>query len=102
MESSLTTHRLSEELDQQRGSLQLQLDHFRALAAYWAVPGQDKTAENVEWLPMPGRSLLNKLKQGGEEVLSHVTEVLVVLTPDVEALQDNFNLADYEGTAIRI
>ena len=41
---------------------QLRLDHFRALAAYWAVPGQDKTAENVEWQPMPGRSLLNKLK----------------------------------------
>jgi len=47
VESGLTTHQLSEELDQQRGSRQLRLDHFRALAAYRAVSGQDKTVETV-------------------------------------------------------
>ena len=93
MESGLTTHQLSEELDQQRGARQLRLDHFRALAAYWAVPGQDKTAENGEWQPSPGRSLLNKLKQDGKGVLPLVAEDLGVFTPDVEALRDNFQLA---------
>ena len=93
MESGLTTHQLSEELDQQRGARQLRLDHFRTLAAYWAVPGQDKTAENGEWQPSLGRSLLNKLKQDGKGVLPFVAEALGVITPDVEALRDNFQLA---------
>ena len=47
MESDLTTHQLSGELDQQSGSRQLRLDHFRALADYWAVSGQDKAVETV-------------------------------------------------------
>ena len=71
----------------------LRLDHFRALDAYWAVPGQDKTAENGEWQPSPGRLLLNKLKQDGKGKLPLVAEDLGVITPEVEALRDDFQLA---------
>ena len=71
----------------------LRLDHFRALAAYWAVPGKDKTAENGQWQSSPGRSLLNKLKQDGKGVLPLVAEDLGVITPDVEALRDDYQLA---------
>ena len=90
MESGLTTHQLSEELDQQRGSRHNRLDHFRALATYWAVPGQDKTAENGEWQPSPERLLLNKLNQDGKGALQLVAEDLGVITTDVESLRDNF------------
>jgi 4-alpha-glucanotransferase len=71
----------------------LRLDHFRALAAYWAVPGKDKTAENGQWKPSPGRSLLNKLKQDGKGVLPLIAEDLGVITPDVEALRNDYQLA---------
>lgn len=70
----------------------LRLDHFRALAAYWAVPGGDETAERGQWKPSPGFSLLRKLQAdfGGE--LPLVAEDLGVVTPDVEALRDHFAL----------
>ena len=71
----------------------LRLDHFRALAAYWAVPGHDKTAENGQWQTSPGKSLLNKLKQDGKGVLPLIAEDLGVITPDVEALRNDYQLA---------
>ena len=49
----------------------LRLDHFRALAAFWAVPGGDSTAENGQWQPSPGHALLRKLRRdaGGSSPL---------------------------------
>ena len=70
----------------------LRLDHFRALAAYWAVPGGDTTAQNGSWQPSPGRSLLSKLRQDAGGNLPLIAEDLGVITPDVEALRDGFQL----------
>ena len=70
----------------------LRLDHFRALAAYWAVPGGDKTAQNGQWHSSPGHSLLNKLRHDGGGFLPLIAEDLGVITPDVEALRDGFQL----------
>lgn len=70
----------------------LRLDHFRALAAYWAVPGQDTTAENGSWQPSPGRALLGRLQADGGGALPLIAEDLGVITPDVEALRDDFQL----------
>ena len=70
----------------------LRLDHFRALAAYWAVPGQDKTAQNGQWQASPGHSLLSKLRHDGGGFLPLIAEDLGVITPDVEALRDGFQL----------
>lgn len=70
----------------------LRLDHFRALSAYWAVPGGDDTAMNGAWKPSPGASLLRKLRRDAGGELPLVAEDLGVVTPDVEALRDRFRL----------
>ena len=78
----------------------LRLDHFRALEAYWSVPGGDATAENGCWRPSPGRSLLRllwwncfrrgRLQEDGQ--LPLIAEDLGVITPPVEELRDRFSL----------
>ena len=70
----------------------LRLDHFRALAAYWAVPGDDRTAAQGVWQPSPGHALLRCLKADSGGHLPLVAEDLGVVTPDVEALRDQFAL----------
>jgi len=78
----------------------LRLDHFRALQAYWSVPGGDATAERGVWCPSPGWVLLGLLwlrcagrgqLQGGR--LRLIAEDLGVITPAVEALRDGFGLS---------
>jgi 4-alpha-glucanotransferase len=77
----------------------LRLDHFRALQAYWRVPGGDPTAEKGSWRPSPGGPLLTLLwlhqalrgrLRGGR--LPLVAEDLGVITPAVDALRDRFAL----------
>ena len=70
----------------------LRLDHFRALAMFWAVPGGDTTAEHGQWQPSPGASLLRKLRSDAGGALPLIAEDLGVITPDVEALRDGFAL----------
>ncbi len=70
----------------------LRLDHFRALAAFWAVPGGDTTAQNGQWKPSPGHALLAKLQKDAGGDLPLIAEDLGVITPDVEALRDRFSL----------
>ncbi|BEV36423.1 4-alpha-glucanotransferase [Synechococcus sp. M16CYN] len=70
----------------------LRLDHFRALAAFWAVPGSDSTAQNGHWETSPGYALLTKLEQDADGNLPLIAEDLGVITPDVEELRDRFAL----------
>ena len=42
---------------------QLRLDHFRALASYWSVPGRDDTAMQGRWRRSPGAELLALLRR---------------------------------------
>ncbi|HGY5560427.1 MAG: 4-alpha-glucanotransferase [Prochlorococcus sp.] len=70
----------------------LRLDHFRALAAHWAVPGSDSTAEHGEWRPSPGAALLRRLRRDAGGFLPLIAEDLGVITPDVEDLRDEFDL----------
>ncbi len=71
----------------------LRLDHFRALAGYWRVSGDSKTAISGKWINSPGKTLLNKLKKDlGTEYLPIIAEDLGVITPDVEKLRKNFEL----------
>jgi 4-alpha-glucanotransferase len=77
----------------------LRLDHFRALQAYWRVPGGDSTAEHGSWQPSPGGPLLTLLwlhqalrgRLRGSR-LPLVAEDLGVITAAVEALRDRFAL----------
>lgn len=69
----------------------LRIDHFRGLAAYWAVPYGEKTAVKGEWVPCPGRELFEAiLNELGEVPI--IAEDLGVVTDDVEALRDDFGL----------
>lgn len=67
----------------------LRLDHFRGFAAYWEIPGGDKTAERGQWVEAPGRELFTAIRNSLGE-LPLIAEDLGVMTPDVEALRDDF------------
>jgi len=67
----------------------LRIDHFRGFAACWEVPGQDDTAERGQWVEVPGRELFTTLRTTLGE-MPIIAEDLGVITPDVEALRDDF------------
>jgi len=77
----------------------LRLDHFRALQAFWSVPGDAPTAENGRWRLSPGWPLLgllwlaclrHGLLRNGR--LPLIAEDLGVVTRGVEWLRDGFAL----------
>lgn len=65
------------------------IDHFRGFAACWEIPGGDKTAERGRWVEAPGRELFTAIRDELGE-LPIIAEDLGVITPDVEALRDDF------------
>jgi 4-alpha-glucanotransferase len=67
----------------------LRIDHFRGFCACWEIPGGDATAERGQWVGVPGRELFSTLRQRFGE-LPIIAEDLGVITPDVEALRDDF------------
>lgn len=67
----------------------LRIDHFRGFAACWEIPGGDKTAERGRWVEAPGRELFKAIRQALGQ-LPIIAEDLGVITPDVEALRDEF------------
>jgi 4-alpha-glucanotransferase len=69
----------------------VRIDHFRGLAAHWAVPAGAATAREGEWLPTPGAELLAALRAGGVP-LPLVAEDLGYITSDVEGLRRDFDL----------
>lgn len=69
----------------------LRLDHFRALAAHWAVPAAAPDARSGQWQHTPGNELLRILQDEFGE-LPLVAEDLGVITADVEALRRRFHL----------
>jgi len=69
----------------------LRIDHFRGLAAYWAVPFGEPTAIRGEWIKAPGMELLDALYEAlGTPPI--IAEDLGVITPDVIELRDGFGL----------
>jgi 4-alpha-glucanotransferase len=67
----------------------IRIDHFRGFCAYWAVNQGETTAINGEWQAAPGEAFFKALEQelGSLPILA---EDLGVITPDVEALRDQF------------
>ncbi|HEX4441515.1 MAG TPA: 4-alpha-glucanotransferase [Thermoanaerobaculia bacterium] len=63
----------------------LRIDHFRAFAAYWAVPAGDATALNGRWRTGPGRRLFEAARRalGGLPILA---EDLGMITQEVKDL----------------
>ncbi len=69
----------------------IRIDHFRGLQAFWAVPQGETTAINGRWIDAPGEALFHIL---GERLgkLPIIAEDLGLITPEVEALRDKFEL----------
>jgi 4-alpha-glucanotransferase len=82
-------------VDRMRTVMQLadvvRIDHFRGLAAYYAVPYGSKTAEHGKWYKCPGEGLLSAFQQAFGSV-PVVAEDLGFITDDVHQLRDSFNL----------
>jgi len=70
----------------------VRLDHFRGFAAAWEVPAGNKTAEHGEWVNAPGRDLFATLRHVLGD-LPIIAEDLGMITPDVEALRNDFGFA---------
>ncbi|MFA5824636.1 MAG: 4-alpha-glucanotransferase [Gallionellaceae bacterium] len=69
----------------------VRIDHFRGFAAYWEIPSSEPTAINGKWMPGPGEKLFNAIENSLGK-LPIIAEDLGVITPDVVALLERFNL----------
>jgi 4-alpha-glucanotransferase len=69
----------------------VRLDHFRGFSGYWEVPGTAKTAVKGRWVKGPGADLF-KAVQAALGELPVIAEDLGVITPDVDALREQFDL----------
>ena len=78
-------------VDRMRSALRhadiVRIDHFRAFAAYWAVPAQALTAIDGRWREGPGRAPFDAIR-AALGVLPIIAEDLGTITPDVIALRD--------------
>ena len=69
----------------------LRIDHFRGLEALWEIPADAETAIDGTWVKTPGRALLETLRRDYPH-MPFVAEDLGVITPEVVALRDDFDL----------
>ncbi len=69
----------------------IRLDHFRGFAACWAIPASEETAVNGAWEKAPGEELFSAVERALGK-LPLIAEDLGVITPEVEALRENFRL----------
>ncbi len=69
----------------------VRIDHFRALEAYWEIPGGATTAKDGRWTAGPGADFLEALSK--EIAIDRlVAEDLGTVTPAVYALRDRFGI----------
>ncbi|MFP5401866.1 MAG: 4-alpha-glucanotransferase [Gammaproteobacteria bacterium] len=69
----------------------VRIDHFRGLAAAWAIPAAEPTAIHGQWVEAPGDALLQAIADD-LGALPLVAEDLGIITPDVTALRHRFGL----------
>lgn len=67
----------------------IRLDHFRGFEAYWAVFAGETTAVNGRWIKGPGAAFLQAAVDALGD-LPLVAENLGVITPEVEAIRNQF------------
>lgn len=73
----------------------LRVDHFRGFEACWEIPAADKTAVNGRWVKTPGDALFEALRKHFGS-LPLVAEDLGLITPEVLALRDKYELPGME------
>ena len=64
----------------------VRIDHFRGFESYWAVPAEDDTARNGEWVKGPGIDFIRAIRQALPD-LDFIAEDLGFVTPEVRQLQ---------------
>ena len=69
----------------------VRIDHFRGFAGYWEIPASEPTAIKGRWMPGPGEKLFNAIRNKLGR-LPIIAEDLGVITPDVVALLETFDL----------
>jgi 4-alpha-glucanotransferase len=69
----------------------IRLDHFRGFAAAWHVPAGAPTAQSGQWVEGPGAKFFEAVRHELGQ-LPFIVEDLGIITPDVQALRDQFRL----------
>ncbi len=69
----------------------IRLDHFRAFSAAWHIPPTARTAQPGSWVPGPGAAFFEAV-QAELGRLPFIAEDLGIITPDVIALRQQFEL----------
>jgi 4-alpha-glucanotransferase len=69
----------------------IRLDHFRGFAAAWHVPAGATTAQSGQWVPGPGAGFFQAVQRELGR-LPFIAEDLGLITPDVQALRDEFQV----------
>jgi 4-alpha-glucanotransferase len=69
----------------------VRLDHFRGFEAYWAIPAEEETAVNGEWVKAPGLDLFRALEMALGP-LPLIAEDLGMITPEVNALRQEMRM----------
>ncbi len=69
----------------------VRLDHFRGFAAAWHVPAGARTAETGQWVQGPGADFFEAVQRELGN-LPFIAEDLGIITPDVSALRDKFDV----------
>lgn len=69
----------------------VRIDHFRGLEASWYIPASEPTAIHGEWRDVPGKALLQRIVDEFPKG-QLIAEDLGIITPEVVALKDAFNL----------
>ena len=91
----LAAHGFDWWIDRVRRAMELyaivRLDHFRGFEAYWAIPAEEETAVNGEWVKAPGLELFRAIEQALGSV-PFVAEDLGLITPEVEALRKELGM----------
>lgn len=67
----------------------VRIDHFRGFCGVWEVPGGEKTAENGEWVTVPGNEIFTAIQKSLGQ-LPVIAEDLGDITQDVRELRDRF------------
>jgi 4-alpha-glucanotransferase len=70
----------------------VRIDHFIGLTRAYQVPGDHTTAENGEWIDVPGKELFETLSNLIGD-LPFIAEDLGEVTNEVEDLRDSFGIA---------
>jgi 4-alpha-glucanotransferase len=79
----------------------VRLDHFRGFAAAWHVPAGAKTAQSGQWVPGSGADFFSAV-QRELGALPFIVEDLGVITSDVSALRDQFQLPGTRDPSVRL